>query len=1395
MILKLQVGDTTTEYHSVERFLYPSGEGVAAERDPYGFWNGRVGDENGRMVDAMSAEELLKVGRPVVIVGEGDCGKSVFLSDLSLKVGGKSPKMLIRLREYVGEGISRLAGRIYEIAERARELDAPGYLFLDGADENEAFLSSGINLRKWVGDAPVKVFITTRPRDESVHRFCQSLDAKAFHLLPMTQADAAQIASELGVDWNAFAKIAVGKMILSFCPRPEMLLQLIKMYKIGRLEGRRVKDLFADLSLGLSREHRDGNPNDDILRSDDFSDAQILDATGWIAAALQLQNRRIVRVSPDSGEDAAILPLADLVVEQYSEKLILTVLRGRMFEPMSSCDYRIGVNDMIPYLAARWMYEHLNEENAEMVLVDRTNPDAPRLYAVLGWMASFRPGFANELLLERPEIAFLNEETARQYEIGTLYKALLRRYDALPHEKRQEVLRPLLHRLRDLGVVDIVLNELRGKDVRRIRFAALIARECELVVTEPDLVKIVCNKTMPEDVRADISYNLAWLAAIDKSQTLLPLRDLLSETPTNIQAETIRANALRCLCPSLVSLSDVLPCLIDPVRSNFLGAYAAFVEYSLPLALDQMLNEDVAPQALKWAARHVFEDEPFDRLGELARNLFTRCWMWSGNDKIRTGLVDCIVAYLGHDKSGLPFVDTRGNRRGNASAIDSDAFYANSDARLRVLQDLACRQLKEKKDLHLDWIVGSYRDFPLVTEKDFPDLAKLAFDKVLTAPVLVELLADLTNRIDLDQQGELLARLHSVYPHALHFDIGELRKQRMRGEALQKKWEEERREREQNAEASAANFRKWMHEAIAKGDPDLFPGFVNYSLAADGRAEIPPVDLRETKGWELLCPDERSQFVQIAWKYLETVCRLNKTDDHVCICCAARLVLTLRGDGELVKASGFRKELLGVLLRSEYYYGNDEVLIGLTRRLFEINVVSGRRILLRVLIGECQRGLLGALDKWGDLLSEVEVAELLRKLAENPSSDLHFSRVIVRLANFSLCVNDWGESRFDWNASRPPDIGRANVIRALVVVNPKRKMRSLLRWIKSDEEWARSWFEAALESEDPTEFATCVLSCSVDQIAFILEFLDCAYPDEKSDRHNGAVSYSPDGIDKVYELKQCIENVLVLHPTEKGQKVLNRLRRKTSSVKWKQAFSNAAKRLASNKESKVVLTVPITMRELRLLLKPGNNKVRVLHTMGALRKYLMVTLSEYDAWLRIGNNARSLWRRKMDQHSNFWVPKGELSLSDEIGDYIQKKARSLSAFREPFVGFYLKDGKKTRGFADLVVHAQDPKGKQSPAEVIIEVKGNWNREVRTSLKNQLIQHYLKKRPKSGGIFLCGCYNLSCKDTISNYRTSGEAQNSLAVQKKSLVPKFRRRVDVSAIDCSIRGVKAERIRKC
>ena len=1395
MILTTKIGTDVVKYHSVERFLYASGEGCSAGRDSYGFWNGSVGGAAGQLADVVSGDDLLGVEQPIVIVGEGDCGKSVFLSDLSTRVGDPLQRKFIRLRDYTGERLLHLSGMIRSIAEKSRNAHAPFYVFLDGVDENEQLLSQGEELKKWIGESPVRIIATTRPVGENTNAFCAALSAKAFHMLPITQADAAQIANELQVEWDEFSKVAAGKMILSLCPRPEMLLQLLKMHKLHRLEGRPAATLFSDLAIELCREHRDGNPSDDILRSDDFSDAQILDAAGWIAAALQLQNRRMVRTSAGTGEDVATLPIADLVVEQYSEKLILTVLKGRMFEPMSFRDYRIGVNDMIPYLAARWMFKHLNVENAEMVLVDRTNPDAPRLYATLAWMASFRPGFANELLLERPEVALLNEETVCQYEIVTLYDALRKRYEALPHEKRQEVLRPLLCRLRDRGVEGILLKELRRKDVRRIHFAALVARECELVVAEPDLVDIVCNQTMPEDLRADISYDLAWLANVGKDRSLLRLQDLLKETPTNIQAETIRANALRCLCPDLIPLTEVLPCLIDPVKSNFLGAYAAFVEYSLPRDLDRMLDEGAAPLALEWAARHVFEDEPFDRLGGLARNLFTRCWTWAENDKIRKGLVDCIVAYLGQDKSGLPFVNLRERRKRVNSTIDIEDFQTNSGVRLRVLQDLACRQMKEKKDLHLDWIVGSYRDFPLVTEKDFPELANLALERVPSAPVLVKLLADLTNRIDLDQQGKLLARLHSAYPHALHFDIEELQKQRMRGEAFQKKWEEERRERERNAEASAVNFRKWMHEAIAKGDPKSFPGFVNYSLTADGVHGIPPVDLRETKGWELLSVNERSRLVQMAWKYLEASCLQNRTDNHVCICCAARLVVVVVDNAVLENVVVWRKELLDVLLKSEYYHGNDEVLSDLARRLFEADVVSGRRILLGVLISECRRGLLGALDKWGDLMREEEVVELLRKLADNPPPDLHFSRIIVRLVNSSSCVNDWGESFFDWNAKHPPDVGHANVIRAIIEVDPKRKMRSLLRWIKDDEGWARRWFETALESEEPSEFASCVLSCSVDQIASILAFLDCAYPDGESDRHNGAVSYSPDGVDKVYELKQYIENALVLHPTEKGQRVLNRLRRKLSSAKWRRAFFDAAKRLAYEEDPQVVLTVPITMRELRLLLKPSNNKVCVLHTMGALRKYLMAILSDYDAWLRVGDNARSLWRRRVIRHSYFWVPKGELALSDEIGDYIQQKARSLSAFREPFVGFYPKEGKNARGFADLVVHAQDPKGKRSPAEVIIEVKGNWNREVRTNLKTQLVKHYLKVRPHSGGIFLCGCYNLPREKTVSKYRTSVEARASLKEQKEKLANKVQRRIDVSAIDCSIRGVKTEKIRKC
>ena len=108
----------------------------------------------------------------------------------------------------------------------------------------------------------------------------------------------------------------------------------------------------------------------------------------------------------------------------------------------------------------------------------------------------------------------------------------------------------------------------------------------------------------------------------------------------------------------------------------------------------------------------------------------------------------------------------------------------------------------------------------------------------------------------------------------------------------------------------------------------------------------------------------------------------------------------------------------------------------------------------------------------------------------------------------------------------------------------------------------------------------------------------------------------------------------------------------------------------------------------------------------------------------------------------------------------------------------------------MIVHAQDPNGIKAPAEVIIEVKGNWNREVKTSLRRQLVNRYLRNRGRSShGIFTCGCYNL--RNAVIGYRSKEEAKKNLETQRKSLSKMWRNRVGVAALDCSLdcaKGVK-------
>ncbi|MEZ5351961.1 MAG: hypothetical protein R2762_04940 [Bryobacteraceae bacterium] len=120
--------------------------------------------------------------------------------------------------------------------------------------------------------------------------------------------------------------------------------------------------------------------------------------------------------------------------------------------------------------------------------------------------------------------------------------------------------------------------------------------------------------------------------------------------------------------------------------------------------------------------------------------------------------------------------------------------------------------------------------------------------------------------------------------------------------------------------------------------------------------------------------------------------------------------------------------------------------------------------------------------------------------------------------------------------------------------------------------------------------------------------------------------------------------------------------------------------------------------------------------------------------------ASTLWN---EVNKGKWRPKTEEDLSDYLARFLKKDLsdRGIVANREVQIQRRLsKDGQPGER-TDIYVDCVPPSGSAvgSRISAIIEVKGCWNRPVRSATEDQLVARYLLEHKSSHGIYVVGWY--------------------------------------------------------
>lgn len=1080
------------------------------------------------------------------------------------------------------------------------------------------------------------------------------------------------------------------------------------------------------------------------------------------AVSIFCRKPTIVTFVPDgrtSSDEVSVASLAggeekmDAGCVEVSEDAVHEVLGTGLFSSRGA--YRMGFahQTYAEFLASRYLLKHGVSTRTILALLrhpdDPVGVAVPQLYETAGWVVGMDKNILRALVAADPQVLLRGDAaTLTEEERRLIIDSLLQALSDRRANDRDWNLHRHYPKLKHAGLVD----QLRPWIEDRTRF--YVARDAAIDIAaacgSQDLQGLLADLALDETeflrLRDSAARTVADVADPETRRRLMPLA--LGKGGDDPQDE-LKGDAIRGLWPGVISAEELFGCLTLPKKDNFGGSYSYFLNYELA----SHLGVADLPYALDWLRTLVRQKRLGFSLHRIADAITVKAWENACTPSVLDGLaalgLECLTNHRGliqNDdtwKEHKQVFDDPTRRRLLAAKIiplcrDRDIRFGitGRSPRLIRIEDF-------------DWCVGQLLES--VGGETEATWAEIVWGMLFWGE------PD-SHRLD----SAIAARARSPIFRStsdLFFtpvELGSERAGKMKEEHDTMTAPREEAEPPLLEPSPQKRIEHWLARS-EDGGPATWSELL-YAMTLKERGThygSVPLDVRRLPGWENAEEGTRKRMLVAADRFL----REGPVDPlkwerephswkpiHHAAPYAALLLLKNEAPDLFDALPGWvwERHVATVLClpfneqEATEKQALEEIALKcfrLAKRAFlfylplqldaEAGYCENQHISCDGKLGKCwddelcrtvHEKLVGAMDYWHTRAFE-HVALRLMDQQHGPTKELMVA--LVEEVVSGMCAR------------------RAHAIiagKCLITHTPDAAWPTVWAAIRKDREYGRELLmDVASEFHHNAE--KVALRLTEAQLADLYLWLVREFPYSQDREHTG--TYSPTRDDSVRDLRDGVLRVLEHRGTLASVQAVQRVAAVLPELDWLSSVVVETRKHALRSTWQPCTPadlLELTRRPKTGLVRSANELQEVLlEAICALQQQLQgETPAAPDLWDKVPRSQRhKKFRPKEEEHFSDWLKR---HLKAELG------ARGIVGARE--VEIRPGAGSGTGEVTDIHVTAIVPgltDNSFNQVQVIIEVKGCWHRELKTAMKTQLVDRYLKDNQCQHGIYLVGWF--------------------------------------------------------